>query len=108
MKPGAIGMNGSSCRVSFSQAVPVHLRGKVREISSLVTDQASRGHGSASELMREVIQQADQDGMALLVVVVPFDGEPLDSSALQQWYSRLGFIEIQPEPCVMVRMPIGH
>ena len=108
MKTGEIGMNGSSLNLSYSQAVPPHLRGKCREISSLVTDQASRGHGSASELMREVIMQADHEGMALLVVVAPFDGEPIDADNLRKWYARLGFVEIQHEPCVMVRVAVGH
>jgi len=98
---------GASLRVTYSQAVPPHLRGKVREVSSLMVDQAVRGHGHATRMMRDVMSEADAEDLALLVVVEPFDDSPVDAVALRGWYSRMGFVEIQSEPCVMVRMPHG-
>ncbi len=41
--------------------------------------------------------------MALLVVVEPFDDEPMTKEQLAYWYERLGFNVLQPEPLVMVR-----
>lgn len=98
---------GAQARVTYSQAVPPHLRGRVREVSSLMVDQAARGHGHATQLMRDLMREADDADLALLVVVEPFDDSPIDAVALKGWYSRMGFVEIQAEPCVMVRMPHG-
>lgn len=106
MKPGTVQLGAASLRLSYSQLAPSHLRGKLREVSSLLVDQASRGKGCATALMREVMAQADQNGVALLVHVEPFDESPMDEARLRDWYERLGFSEIQVMPCVMVRQPM--
>lgn len=103
MTPGKRTEGAASLKVSYSQAVPAHLRGKVRELSGVLVDQASRKHGAASELMRKTMLEADLNGLALLVVVEPFDDEPMNETALRHWYQRQGFNEIQQKPCVMVR-----
>ena len=105
MKPGTIQLGPASLRLGYSGLIPGHLRGKLREISSLIVDQAARGKGAASALMASVIEQADQSGVVLMVVVEPFEDGPLDESDLRDWYSRLGFIEVQVMPCVMARPP---
>ena len=105
MKPGTIQLGPASLRLSYSGLAPPHLRGKLREVSSLVVDAAARGKGFATALMREVIEQADAQRVALLVNVEPFDDGPLDAESLRFWYARLGFVEIQPMPCIMVRAP---
>lgn len=103
MKPGMRKEGPARLKVGYSQAVPTHLRGKVRELSGVLVDSASRGHGAASALLAKVITEADLNHMALLVVVEPFDDEPLDLAALSSWYSRHGFKLIQDSPRVMVR-----
>ena len=105
MKTGTIQLGPASLRLGYSGLIPGHLRGKLREISSLLVDQAARGKGAASALMREVVRQADQSSVALLVIVEPFEDGPMDEAGLREWYSRLGFTEIQLMPCVMVRAP---
>ena len=105
MKPGVVHLEGASLRLSYSSLAPPHLRGRLREISSLLVDQASRGKGCATALMREVMAQADQGGVCLLVHVEPFDDAPVDAKRLRDWYEKLGFQEIQVMPCVMVRKP---
>ena len=105
MKPGTVQLGAASCRLAYSQLVPGNLRGKLREIASLVVDQASRGRGAATALLDSIIEQADQTGVALLVVVEPFDDEPLDAAKLRDWYAKFHFVEIQAMPCVMVRTP---
>ena len=103
MNPGKRTEGAASLKVSYSQAVPPNLRGKVREVSGVLVDQASRKHGAATELMRKTMLEADLNGLALLVVVAPFDDEPMSETALRHWYGRMGFNEIQKSPCVMVR-----
>jgi ribosomal protein S18 acetylase RimI-like enzyme len=107
MKPGKIKHDHASVRVSYSQAIPVHMRGQVRELSGLVVDSAQRGHGHAKALMQQVMTEADQAGVFLLVIVEPFDDAPMETDALSAWYERMGFVEIQHQPKVMVR-PVKH
>ena len=95
----------ATAKVTHSQMVPAHMRGRAREVSSLVVDAAYRGHGYARALMTTLIEEADADGLVLLVVVAPFDDSPMDQSALQAWYERLGFVAIQADPLVMARQP---
>ena len=103
MKPGTRKEGPASLKVSYSQAVPAHLRGKVRELSAVSVDEASRGKGAASALLAKVITEADLNHMALLVVVEPFGDAPLNEFALRSWYARNGFQTIQDKPPVMVR-----
>jgi GNAT superfamily N-acetyltransferase len=105
MKPGTVQLGPASLHLGYTSLAPPHLRGRLREISSLVVDQASRGHGAASALMKAVIEQADINGVALLVHVEPFGDCPVNEYSLRQWYQRLGFDEIQVMPCIMVRKP---
>ena len=107
MKPGKIRHEHASVRVSYSQAIPSHMRGQVRELSGLVVDSAQRGHGYARKLMQQVMTEADQSGVALMVIVEPFDDAPMETEALSEWYERMGFVEIQHQPKVMVR-PVKH
>lgn len=106
MKAQTIRLGPASVRVSYSQAVPAPLRGKVRELSSLSVDATARGQGFARALLDKVILDADQQGLALLVIVEPFDDSPIDAAKLADWYSRMGFERVQHEPLVMVRTPV--
>lgn len=104
MKTGTVSLGPASVHIGYSGVIPGHLRGHLRELSSLVVDQAARGHGAAAELMRDVIAQADESHIALMVIVEPFDGCALSDAALCAWYARLGFVEIQNVPkVIMVR-----
>ena len=103
MRPGQRTEGDASLKVSYSMAVPPPLRGKVREVSQVLVDQASRGKGAATALMRKVMQEADLNHMALLLTVKPFDSEPMTKEQLAYWYERLGFWVLQPEPVVMLR-----
>lgn len=105
MRLGMHAHKDARAKVSYSQAVPVHLRGHVREISGLVCDSASRGHGHAKALMADLMRQADEARLTLLVVVTPFDDGPMDEHKLTLWYSRMGFRILQHKPTVMARSP---
>jgi N-acetylglutamate synthase-like GNAT family acetyltransferase len=106
MKPQTFKLGPASVRISYSQAVPPPMRGKVRELSSFVTDAAHRGHGFARALMDQLMHDADELGLMLLVVVEPFDESPMDQQNLAQWYERMGFAVIQADPLVMARQPV--
>lgn len=55
--------------------------------------------------MLKLMQDADDQGLVLLVVVEPFDDSPMDQAALREWYERMGFVVIQADPLVMGRQP---
>ena len=103
MRTGTYTEGLATAKVTISAAVPDHLR--VLEVSSLVCDAAARGKGHATALMRRLMAIADDHGQALLVVVEPFSDSPMDDADLADWYARLGFTEIQHEPCIMARAP---
>jgi N-acetylglutamate synthase-like GNAT family acetyltransferase len=105
MKTGDYTVGYARCRVGISELVAPELRPKLREISGLVCDAASRGKGHATRVMSQVIAVADDHGMTLLVVPQPFEDEPMDKTTLRGWYARLGFRVIQAQPCVMARPP---
>ena len=105
MRLGDYSEGFARCRVGICELVAPELRPKLREVSGLVCDAASRGKGHARALMRRVMATADDHGMTLLVVVEPFEDGPMDKTTLKDWYARQGFRVIQGEPCVMARAP---
>lgn len=52
-----------------------------------------RGKGVARDLMRVVLDDADREGVTLILSVEP-DGTGLSFEQLKSWYTRLGFEEI--------------
>lgn len=102
MKTGIRKNGPASLLVRYCQAIDPANRGKVRELVNVKTQAGQRGKGHASELLKTVIQEARDSGIALLVTVKPYGKSKMDMTALQLWYSRLGFEAIQAEPCVMV------
>lgn len=102
MKPGTYTHGAASVHLGYTQVVPVPMRGRVRELTSLAVAREARGQGAASALMQDVCAQADAAGLALMVMVEPFDGASMDELQLASWYSRLGFKTIQAAPVVIM------
>jgi ribosomal protein S18 acetylase RimI-like enzyme len=96
---GARRYGAASCRLRKPHALPPELRRDVRELVQLRTHEPSRGQGHATQLLRTVAAEADAARVALLVKV--------DEPALQGFYARLGFAEVQRNPLVMMRVPHG-
>lgn len=95
MKTGLRTHESASLRLSFSQTVEPHLRGGLRELSHLVSNEPGKGH--ARQLMSNVIEEADEAGVTLMLTA--------DTEQLADWYSRLGFMTLQESPKIMVRLP---
>lgn len=85
------------CRVTYSQMVPPHLRGRCREVYGVKALEQGKGHGTA--LMRKLCDSADSARLCLLLTVD--DG----NKRLVAWYAGFGFTPIQADPLVMARMP---
>jgi N-acetylglutamate synthase-like GNAT family acetyltransferase len=105
MRVGEYTEGKATAWVGMCSLVAEPLRPKLREVSSLVCDEAARGKGHATRLMERLTAIADDHKMTLLVTVEPFEDSPLDAARLAAWYARLGFKTIQQTPPVMARPP---
>ena len=102
MKTGERTHASASVKVGYSQVVSSHLRGHLRELSHLHSTEQGKGH--ARELMRSLFDEADKDEITLMVTVHPYkDG--LTGEQLEDWYTRMGFFELQDDPKIMIRLP---
>jgi N-acetylglutamate synthase-like GNAT family acetyltransferase len=75
-------------------------------ITSIGVQSAQRGRGAATRMLQEVLKDADKDQVKLFLSIEP-DGTGLDDDALRSWYSRLGFVSMDPtiSPIGMERLP---
>ena len=105
MKTGIVTAGPASARVAYSQMVPVSQRGQVRELAAIRVPAESRRQGHASALLRKVCGNADAGQITLILKVEPFDGKPVDTGRLAEFYERFSFVAIQAAPLVMARMP---
>lgn len=103
MKTGTYAHESASLSLSESELVSEPLRAGLREISGLRSDKPGKGHAGA--LMRRVMATADDHGVTLMLLPEPFGDVPMSVDDLKAWYGRLGFKQIQAEPCVMARPP---
>lgn len=88
---------GASLELSVSEALPRHLA-CIIEISQLQTPKLLRRMGLATDLLLQVCDEADAEGVVLMLMP---DGEDW----LEQWYARFGFATIQTEPVVLMARP---
>lgn len=71
-------------------------------ITRISVPKESRGKGIASLVLREMVQDADREGVVLILEPFPTGG--LDYSQLISWYQRYGFRKV-PGRRIMVRLP---
>lgn len=102
MKTGERTNASASVKVGYSQVVSSHLRGHLRELSHLHSTEQGKGH--ARELMRNLFEEADKDEITLMVTVHPYE-DGLTGEQLEDWYTRMGFFELQDDPKIMIRLP---
>ena len=88
---------GTSLELSVSEALPRHLA-CIIEISKLQTPKLLRRMGLATDLLLQVCDEADAEGVVLMLM-------PEGEDWLEQWYARFGFATIQTEPVVLMARP---
>jgi len=100
-------LGAASLKVRTSTALPRDMRERTREISHIHCDPASQNTGEASALMHQVCAEADRAGITLVLWPKPFGADmALSQGQLIDWYARrFGFMQIQPDPPLMARMP---
>ena len=80
----------------------VGVRGRV--ISRINVPRENRGKGYGSQLLRQVLDIADQEKIRLYLEIAPSDG--LNYEQLEAWYKRYGFVWHPRYPnSIMVRYP---
>ena len=65
-------------------------RGNVLEINKIETPPEKRGQGFADEKLRELIEQADAEGLTL--ALTPSNAFGANKKRLENWYKRNGFV----------------
>lgn len=97
MKLGQRRHEGASLELSVSEALPRHLA-CIIEVSQLQTPKLLRRMGLATDLLLQVCDEADAEGVVLMLM-------PEGEDWLEQWYARFGFATIQTEPVVLMARP---
>ena len=95
MRPGRRELNTASLLVTLSEAVPKHMRPATREVSELFVPAADRRKHLATALMNFICQEADANGITLLLIARPYGEDGPDEDALVAWYERFGFASLQ-------------
>lgn len=95
MRPGKRQLQSAELTVSLSDAVPFHMRNMTREISHIFVPACDRRQRLATALMNMVCQEADANGITLLLTAQPYDTGGPDSMELQSWYALFGFRALQ-------------
>ena len=75
----------------------------VLEVVRVWTDPEMRKQGFATELLKDICNDADIEGRVLMLNPRPFGQKGLEN--LAPWYTRFGFSIIQTNPVLMARMP---
>lgn len=102
MTPGLRTHKSATLRIAEPTGLPEDMRDGVREIVSLTSEDRGKGHAKA--LLWQVCAEADIQGKVLMLTVDPAPNA-LTFDQLKRFYGRFGFVEIQPEPCLMARRP---
>lgn len=85
-------------RISEIEDRPVHM------IHRINVPESARGKGHGTTLLKEIIEDADQEGVMLILGPSPSGG--LDFDQLVAWYERYGFTWTR-SGAMMERMPNG-
>lgn len=97
MRPGRRELGVASVMVNISEAVPPHMRAGTREISHVHVPAAHRRKHLGTALMNLICQEADANGITLLLIAQPYDDGP-DEDQLIDWYAKFGFTKLQDSP----------
>lgn len=93
----------ASLRLAMNPELPAHMD-RVREVVNVWTDTEHRMQGYATELMKQVCEEADCENMILILQPKPFD-KNISKEKLIAFYKRFNFVKTQENPVLMARAP---
>lgn len=94
MKPGTITLGNASIHVGYSGVIKANKRGLLRELSEFHVPESHRGNGEGTALLADVCEQADQEGLILMITA--------DTPRLCDFYARHGFVVVQDEGVILM------
>jgi GNAT superfamily N-acetyltransferase len=97
MRPGQRVLNTASLTVAMSDAVPLHMRPNVREITHFQVAPEDRRKKLGTLLLNMVCQEADANKITLLLIARPMviaEGE-ISEAQLVHFYGQFGFTILQ-------------
>lgn len=77
-----------------------------KSVDKVYCPPAHRGKGIAGRLFRQILAQADAEGLMLRLVIASDDDGGPDDTELERWYTSLGFK--RTGFCWYVRVPNGN
>lgn len=95
MRPGRRELGVASVMVNISEAVPPHMRAGTREVSHLHVPADHRRKHLGTALLNLICQEADANGITLLLTAQPYEEGGPDEDQLIEWYAQFGFQELQ-------------
>lgn len=96
----------ASCQVVRNPELPAEMD-RVLEVCKVWTDPDNRKQGFATELLKAVCDDADADGIVLILQPREF-GHSSGLKELEAWYKRFGFMRTQNNPVLMARAPTAN
>jgi N-acetylglutamate synthase-like GNAT family acetyltransferase len=107
MQTGIRKVGPASVKVRQTNAIPLHMRARTREVTALEVPEAEQRKGYATTLMHKVCREADAANIVLILWPNPYgDNIALSRAQLIDWYARqFGFSAIQSDPVLMARLP---
>lgn len=79
---------------------------QVKWLTNLYVDPQHRKQGAAKKLLQQLGSEADAAQIALMVECRPYEENSIDQASLEKLYKMQGFVELQKEPKLMVRIPV--
>lgn len=95
MRPGRRELNEASVEIANTVAVPAAMRPGIREVKSLWVPKEQRKKRLATMLMNLICQEADANGITLILTAREYDDDSLTEEQLVKWYERFGFQVLQ-------------
>jgi GNAT superfamily N-acetyltransferase len=96
----------ASCNLSPMEQGSAAVRSATKIMTHLYVAPEDRNKGYAAKLMRELGKQADDAMTAIILEPNAYD-DGMTTEQLKAFYKRFGFIELQKEPYLMVRIPVN-
>ena len=97
----------ASLKVCIPTALPLHMRGRIREIRNVETELEYRGKGHAKDLLERVCIAADLSDTWLMLNVAPGD-DVTSQQGLLDLYGGFGFAPFQSEPAMLMIRQSAH
>lgn len=97
----------ASCKLTpFTEpGMKAHNQQKLKWVTDLTTEEKYRGKGLAANLLKQLGKEADAAQISLILECRGTE-DATDESRLEAFYKRHGFVVVQEEPKLMLRIPV--